>query len=75
MIQNQDLYHFIRDRADNITEEWYNSIDKSRTGVYATQDPKEIAQLKAQNKSFHLLFAKLFDPEITDYQKKKFNFG
>ena len=70
MIQNQDLYLFIRDRADNITEEWYNSIDKSRTGVYATQDPKEIAQLKAQNKSFHLLFAKLFDPETTDYQKE-----
>ncbi|XKH50507.1 STAS domain-containing protein [Chryseomicrobium palamuruense] len=70
MIKNQELYEFIRDRADELTENWYNSLDKDRNGVYGTQNPDEIKLLKAQNKSFHLLFAKLFDPEMINYDEE-----
>ena len=54
MHQNTDLYHYLHKRARQLTDDWYDSIDKSATtGVYASDDPKVIKLLKDQNFSFH----------------------
>jgi rsbT co-antagonist protein RsbR len=54
MHQNIELYHYLLNKAKQLTSDWYDSIDKSTaTGVYASKDEKVIARLKAQNYSFH----------------------
>lgn len=54
MHQNMELYHYLLTKAKQLTDDWYNSIDKSTaTGVYASNDEIVIARLKAQNYSFH----------------------
>ncbi|WP_078410990.1 STAS domain-containing protein [Priestia abyssalis] len=62
MYKDQKLYDFLRDRTWQLTEEWYESLDKSDpSGVYSSDDPKAIQSLKEQNYEFHLRFCKLFD--------------
>ncbi|SDM47514.1 rsbT co-antagonist protein RsbR [Fictibacillus solisalsi] len=55
MNKNQELHQFLLKRARNLTEEWYNSLDKTSTsGVYTSHDPTVIETLKAQNYEFHI---------------------
>ncbi len=64
MHQNKELYHHLLNKAKKLTEDWYNSIDKSSaTGVYASKDETVIARLKAQNYSFHEHLIQIFVEE------------
>nr|WP_285890881.1 STAS domain-containing protein [Mesobacillus subterraneus] len=60
--RNQYLYEYLKENSFNLTEEWYENIDKSNTaGVYASNDPEVIKALKKQNHDFHLHFIELFN--------------
>jgi len=62
--QNNDLYYHLLNKAKQLTDNWYNSIDKSSaTGVYASTDETVIARLKAQNYSFHEHLIQVFVEE------------
>jgi rsbT co-antagonist protein RsbR len=62
--QNKELYHHLLNKAKKLTDDWYNSIDKSSaTGVYASKDEIVIARLKAQNYSFHEHLIQIFVEE------------
>ncbi|MBT2641354.1 STAS domain-containing protein [Bacillus sp. ISL-41] len=62
MHRNQGLYEFLKENSYNLTEEWYENIDKPNTaGVYVSNDPELIAALKKQNHDFHLHFIELFN--------------
>ncbi|KKB36564.1 STAS domain-containing protein [Bacillus thermotolerans] len=51
---NKQIYDFFQERLEQLTEDWYNSLDKSDPeGIYATDDPEMIANLKDQNFRFH----------------------
>ena len=64
MHQNNDLYYHLLNKAKQLTDDWYNSIDKSSaTGVYASTDETVIARLKAQNYSFHEHLIQVFVEE------------
>jgi rsbT co-antagonist protein RsbR len=61
MHRNKDLHTFLLSRARQLTEDWYNTIEKSKTaGVYSSSDPKVIEGLKNQNFEFHQLFCDVF---------------
>lgn len=61
MHKNQDLYLYLKENTRNLTEEWYQNIDKTKTaGVYASNEPDVIKTLKEQNHDFHLHFIELF---------------
>ncbi|OLN21741.1 RsbT co-antagonist protein RsbRB [Domibacillus antri] len=54
MHRNPELHQFLLSKAWKLTEDWYASLDKSKTaGVYASNDPEVIQNLKRQNYSFH----------------------
>ncbi|UOQ43881.1 STAS domain-containing protein [Halobacillus salinarum] len=64
MQRNKDLYHYLMDKAEKLTKEWYESLDKSDpTGVYASRDPEVIRNLKKQNFEFHQHVCKVFIEE------------
>ncbi|RFU60137.1 STAS domain-containing protein [Bacillus sp. V59.32b] len=74
MHRNQELYTFLLDKSWNLTEEWYESLDKSDPkGVYASTDPETVKAVKQQNYEFHLHFCKIFVEEksklIKDFEK------
>ncbi|TWT28233.1 STAS domain-containing protein [Planomicrobium sp. CPCC 101110] len=60
MLKNERLHEFLCSRNEMMTEQWYESLDKSKKGIYSTTDPKEIEQLKKQNYDFHVLFCSMF---------------
>jgi rsbT co-antagonist protein RsbR len=61
MHRNKDLHTFLLSKARQLTENWYNSIEKSNAaGVYSSNDPKVIEDLKNQNFKFHQLFCEVF---------------
>lgn len=71
MHKNQALYKYLKDNTRNLTEEWYNNIDKSKTaGVYAATDPKLIEALKEQNHEFHLHFIEVFTKDEEEFFKE-----
>ncbi|WP_226672447.1 STAS domain-containing protein [Rossellomorea aquimaris] len=58
---SEKFYKFMSERTWQLTENWYESLDKSDpTGVYASQDLKVIQTLKEQNHAFHERFCNLF---------------
>ncbi|MEH7417063.1 STAS domain-containing protein [Neobacillus drentensis] len=74
MHRNKKLHSFLLAKARNLTEEWYNSLDKcDPSGVYASDDPNVIKTLKKQNFDFHLHLCEVFIKEETafleDFQK------
>src|SRR6478735_4429799 len=59
--KNEQLRTFLLNNAKRLTEEWYDSLDKSNAvGVYASTDPKVIQTLKEQNYEFHLYICNVF---------------
>ncbi|MGM0751543.1 MAG: STAS domain-containing protein [Bacillota bacterium] len=57
----EKFYEFMKDRTWQLTENWYESLDKSDvSGVYASTDPQVILTLKRQNHEFHQRFCLLF---------------
>lgn len=67
MLRDQALHNYLCDKAETLTEEWYQSLDKNRTGVYGSKNPDVIQKVKAQNTEFHLQFCKLFEESNTAY--------
>jgi rsbT co-antagonist protein RsbR len=58
---SEKFYEFISERTWQLTEKWYESLDKSDpAGVYSSRDPEEIQRLKEQNHGFHERFCHLF---------------
>jgi len=69
--RNQSLYTYLKGKTRNLTEEWYNNIDKTKTaGVYASNDPKVIEALKDQNHEFHLHFIEVFNKGEDEFFKE-----
>jgi rsbT co-antagonist protein RsbR len=70
MHRNQCLYEYLKENSVNLTEEWYESIDKTKTaGVYASNEPNVIKALKKQNHDFHLHFIELFNKGEDEFFK------
>lgn len=68
MNPNQALYDFLLEKATTLTEEWYNSLDKTdSSGVYASQDIDTIINLKSQNFEFHKYLSQLFILETEEF--------
>jgi rsbT co-antagonist protein RsbR len=61
---NQQLHEFFMNNTKEMSEEWYQSIDKgSSSGIYTTTDLDSINQLKDQNHEFYVNMANLFVEE------------
>lgn len=74
MNPGQEIHEFLLNQAKQLTEDWYNSLDKSDPyGVYSTTDPDAIELLKKQNYEFHSQFCELFVQEesvfLTSFEK------
>ena len=68
MYSNKELYHFFVEKTWKITEDWYESLDKSNSsGVYTSNDPEVIKVVKQQNYEFHGNFAELFRKEKSSF--------
>ncbi|MGE6377935.1 STAS domain-containing protein [Peribacillus muralis] len=64
MHRNRELYSFLSDKATQLTEDWYATLNKNdQVGVYSSPDPRVIEKLKLQNHQFHLQFFKIFTLE------------
>ncbi|MCA1053672.1 STAS domain-containing protein [Rossellomorea aquimaris] len=71
MHRNKDLHTYLVSKAHQLTEEWYNTIDKSTTsGVYSSDVPEVVENLKKQNFEFHQLFCEVFIIDKTTFNKK-----
>jgi len=66
--RNEQLYQFFINNALNLTEEWYENLDKSDSkGVYSSTDPEVIETVKQQNNAFHHYLAKVFIEEKSSF--------
>ncbi|WP_211654953.1 STAS domain-containing protein [Planococcus alpniumensis] len=66
MFKNVELQDFLLERTRGLTEQWYETLDKSAGGVYAETEPQAIEKLKQQNYEFHELFCTAFSKEKSD---------
>ncbi|WP_044337254.1 STAS domain-containing protein [Rossellomorea aquimaris] len=70
MHRNQELHTFLLSKARQLTEDWYNSLDKRTTkGVYSSTDPKVIETLKNQNFEFHGILCNVFAEDKETFNK------
>ncbi|MGP4082897.1 STAS domain-containing protein [Pseudalkalibacillus sp. R45] len=70
MQRNKELHDFLFNKAPQLTDDWYNSLDKSDpTGVYSSTDPEVIQKLKQQNYEFHLNLIGIFIKEESEFFK------
>lgn len=70
MHRNSELHTFLLDKAKLLTDEWYESLDKTNSkGVYASTNPEVVATLKKQNFNFHLQLCKIFIEEEDKFFK------
>ncbi|MDQ0221103.1 STAS domain-containing protein [Peribacillus cavernae] len=71
MQKNKELHAFLLNKAEQLTEEWYDSLDKSDpSGVYASADPEVIKSVKSKNFEFHQNLSRmLVEEESIFYQK------
>ncbi|WP_406945627.1 STAS domain-containing protein [Halobacillus sp. SY10] len=61
METNQALHDFLLQKAEVLTEDWYNTLNQHDvSGVYAAQDKEIINHLKAQNYEFNKYMPQLF---------------
>jgi len=68
--RNKELGEFLIERAWEVTEEWYGSLDKSESfGVYSSTNPEDVKLLKTQNYEFHLRFFQLFIEEEAKFKE------
>lgn len=74
MHRNKELHTFLLTKASSFTEQWYDSLDKSDpSGVYSSENPDVINDLKKQNYDFHIHLCEVFVKEesifLEDFQK------
>ncbi|MGI2327146.1 STAS domain-containing protein [Planococcus sp. YIM B11945] len=67
MLKNEELHEFLCQRNSEMTEQWYESLDKSKPGIYGSTDPDVIEKLKKQNYEFHVLFCSMFSKEHHEF--------
>ncbi|MFB6800810.1 STAS domain-containing protein [Peribacillus butanolivorans] len=68
MHRNQKLHSFLLDKAAQLTEEWYETLNKNdEIGVYSSANPEVIKKLKLQNNDFHLHFFQVFIEEESEF--------
>lgn len=68
MHRDKKFHNYLQQRAHHLTEEWYDTLDRAKTGgVYATDDPEVIHALKAQNQEFHQRFIQVFAEDEIDF--------
>lgn len=60
------LYEFLKDNTRRLTEDWYDSLNKSKEGVYGSTDPEVVERLKDQNHEFHVIFCEIFNKERSE---------
>ncbi|MBW3110564.1 MULTISPECIES: STAS domain-containing protein [Bacillaceae] len=71
MHRNKELHTFLLSRARQLTDEWYDSLDKNATsGVYSSKDPKVVEKLKSQNFQFHGILCHVFAEDMETFHKK-----
>jgi rsbT co-antagonist protein RsbR len=64
MHRNKDLYQFLLEKTRQLTEEWYENLDKSKSaGIYSSDDPAIIESVKKQNYEFHQQFCEVFSKD------------
>lgn len=66
MMRDQKLHAFLCSKTEFLTEQWYESLDKTKDGVYGSTDPETIQQVKAQNHAFHVQFCGMFEKDDTE---------
>lgn len=69
MLINKELHDYLCSRTDELTENWYATLDKSKEGVYGNTDPEEVNRLKKQNHDFHVQFCSMFEKEEGGFLK------
>ncbi|MCA0148454.1 MULTISPECIES: STAS domain-containing protein [Rossellomorea] len=70
MHRNKEVHTFLLGKARQLTDEWYESLDKSATsGVYSSTDPKVIETLKKQNFEFHGILCNVFAEDRETFRK------
>ncbi|MBD8016536.1 STAS domain-containing protein [Planococcus wigleyi] len=67
MLKDQNLFEYLSARTWKMTEDWYDSLDKNKAGVYGTNDPDKVTLLKEQNHEFHLRFCAMFQQGERDF--------
>ncbi|WP_050184170.1 STAS domain-containing protein [Domibacillus robiginosus] len=71
MEKYRNLYNYLLNQTDRLTEEWYETLEKDKSsGVYTSSNEKEIVNLKKQNNNFHEHFFELFIMEESTFLKK-----
>lgn len=61
MDHNKQLYEYLQERTWQLSEEWYASLDKNKTGgVYASEEHEAIQRVKEQNHEFYKRFNRIF---------------
>lgn len=71
MHRNKEVHTFLLSKARQLTDEWYDSLDKNTTGgVYSSTDPKVIEALKQQNFDFHGILCNIFAEDRETFSKK-----
>jgi rsbT co-antagonist protein RsbR len=64
MHRNHDLYQFFLEKTWDLTEEWYENVNKEESGgIYTSEDPAVIKKVKKQNYEFHKQFSEVFHKE------------
>lgn len=64
MSASQLIRDYFVNHAAEMTNTWYETLEESdRESAYATTDPKEVEELKAQTYEFHLYFSSIFIEE------------
>ncbi|WP_062350218.1 STAS domain-containing protein [Bacillus kwashiorkori] len=71
MHRNKELYQYFLDESWRLTEQWYDRLNKNKSsGVYASNDPAVIEQVKKQNNEFHQKFAQVFEIDKEPFLKE-----
>lgn len=67
---DKDSYDYLLNESEQLTEEWYESLDKTGAGVYSSTDPLVIRTLKERNHKFHQHLCKIFIVEEQQFLKE-----
>ncbi len=68
MAQNQKLYEYLSQHAEEISSAWYETIEETDpNSIYASTDPAVIKNLKSQNLAFNYKISRIFIDEEEVY--------
>ncbi|MFC5602717.1 STAS domain-containing protein [Sporosarcina koreensis] len=71
MLETRKLHDFLMSKAEQMTEEWYEKLDKNDpSGVYSSTDSLEIEKLKGQNFAFHEIAFRILIEEECEVMKR-----